>query len=171
MFCFALTALISGGLTAQELAIRYPEHVRGIGMSFSQALVGYAKVLLVLCGSTAYPFGEPAASAFRQFLIPRWMATVPPPDLEVFNACHSSLGVAPKTADKPGSVFGDRVPVQDDGERTAESAVGLELLSRIVDNYRTHTGEVRVSRTIETMLNWPGSEPRLGDLKAPMLIL
>ncbi|KAF8595519.1 alpha/beta-hydrolase [Ceratobasidium sp. AG-I] len=145
----------NGGLTAQELAIRYPENVRG----------------LILCGSTAYPFGEPSESAFRQYLVPRWMATVPPPDLEVFNACHSSLGVAPKTADKPGSVFGDRATMQDNGERTAESAVGLELLSRIVDNYRTHTGEERVSRPIEILLNWPGSESRLSDLKAPVLIL
>lgn len=145
----------NGGLAAQELAIRYPDNIRGI----------------ILCGTTSRKFGEPAESSFRQYLVPRWMSSIPPPDLEVMNACQSSLGVAPKAADKPGSTFGDRKPVQDDGERTAESAVGLEVLSGIVDSYRTHTGEARVSRPIEIMLNWPGCESRLGSLKVPVLIL
>jgi hypothetical protein len=100
------------------------------------------------------------------------MSSIPPPDIAVMAACVTSLGAPAKPADKPGSVFGDRRPVQhDEGERTAESAVGLELLCRIVDNWRTHTGQDKCVKLVETMLNWEGCESRLGGLKVPVLIL
>ncbi|KAF8595521.1 alpha/beta-hydrolase [Ceratobasidium sp. AG-I] len=145
----------NGGLTAQELAIRHPENVRGV----------------VLCGTTAQAFGEDLNVRFREFVVPRWMVSEPPPNAALMGSCPTTLGAYAKPVDKPGSVFGDRSHMQMCGERTAESAVGLDLLCRIVDNWRTHTGEARVVRPVETMLNWPGSESRLAGVKAPVLVL
>ncbi|KAG8735826.1 hypothetical protein FRC12_017883 [Ceratobasidium sp. 428] len=100
------------------------------------------------------------------------MASVPPPDAVLQASCLPTFGAPVKPADQPGSAFGDRKQVSEaGGERTVESAVGLELFSRIVDNLRTHTGDQRVKKPVETMLNWGGSESRLGNLKAPVLVL
>ncbi|KAG8698338.1 hypothetical protein FRC09_007287 [Ceratobasidium sp. 395] len=146
----------NGGITAQEIAIRYPEHVRG----------------LILCATTPRPAGPELSLRFRQYLIPGWMATVPPPDAALQASCLTTFGAPAKPADQPGSAFGDRKPVSDEsGERTTESAVGLQLFCRIVDNWRTHTGEQKVMKPVETMLAWEGSESRLGGIKVPALIL
>lgn len=145
----------NGGLTTQELVIRYPESVRGVA----------------LCGTTARAFGEDLSARFREFFVPRWMSSVPPPDVALIGSCTTTLGAPAKPVQKPGSVFGDRSHMQLCGGRTAESVVGLDLLSRIVDNWRTHIGEARVVRPVEAMLNWPGCESRLAGVRVPVLIL
>lgn len=125
----------------------------------------------VLCGTTARAFGEGLNARFREFFIPRWMSSVPPPDVALKGSCETTLGAPAKPINKPGSVFGDRSHMQFCSDRTAESAVGLDLLSRIVDNWRTHSGNARVIRPVETMLGWPGCESRLKDVRAPVLVL
>ncbi|KDN40233.1 hypothetical protein RSAG8_08296, partial [Rhizoctonia solani AG-8 WAC10335] len=85
---------------------------------------------------------------------------------------QSTLGAPPKSPEEPGSVFGDRARVEQVGEtRTAETAVGIELLSKIVDNWRTHTGEMKLQKPVDVLLGWEGSEARLGGLIAPVLII
>ncbi|KAG8736025.1 hypothetical protein FRC10_009875 [Ceratobasidium sp. 414] len=146
----------NGGVIAQEVAIRYPDNVRG----------------LILCATTSRNLGPELSTRFRQFLIPNWMASIPPPDATLMASCLTTFGVPAKPADQPGSAFGDRKPVSDDGgERTVESAVGLELVCRIVDNWRAHTGENKVVKPVEAMLNWEGCEDRLGGVKVPVLVV
>ncbi|KAG8678888.1 hypothetical protein FRC08_017401 [Ceratobasidium sp. 394] len=153
---FFIYGTSNGGVAAQEIAIRYSDNVRG----------------LILCATTPRKFGPELSIRFRQFLIPNWMASIPPPDAALTISCLTTFGVPAKPADQPGSAFGDRKSVPDGGgERTVESVVGLELLCRIVDNWRTHTGDNKVVKPVETMLNWGGSEDRLGGVKVPVLIL
>ncbi|KAG9114443.1 hypothetical protein FRC07_007652 [Ceratobasidium sp. 392] len=153
---FFIYGTSNGGITAQEIAIRYPELVRG----------------LILTSTTPHQFGPELAAIYRQFLIESWMVSIPPPDAVLQASCVPTFGAQVKPADQPGSAFGDRKPVSEEGgERTVESVVGLELFSRIVDNLRTHTGDQKVKIPVETMLAWTGSESRLGGVKVPVLIL
>lgn len=128
-----------------------------------------------MIGTTAIPFAKEFAEKTRHALLPAWMSSVPPPDAALKVLIMTNAGAAPKPADAPGSVFGDRATGQptvlDGAQRTAESVVGIDVLSRIVDNWRTHVGEARVVRPIEVMLNWGGSESRLGNVTAPALVL
>ncbi|CAE6381015.1 unnamed protein product [Rhizoctonia solani] len=146
-----------GGITAQELSIMYPSRVRG----------------MILVGSTCRPYPPEFSARMRDVLVPVWTSSMPPPDIALAGSIKSTLGAPAKSPEEPGSVFGDRAYVQTDGPsaRTAETVAGIELLSKIVDNWRTHVGEMRVQKPVDTMLEWQGCEGRLGSVDAPVLII
>ncbi|QRV82012.1 alpha/beta hydrolase family protein [Ceratobasidium sp. AG-Ba] len=145
-----------GGMIAQEIGLGYPKATRG----------------LILCGTTARRMGPEATAVFRDWLIPAWTATNPPPNDALMASMPSSFGAPATPIDQPGSAFGDRRPVgKASEERTTESAVGFELFCKIVDNLRTHCGEDKITKPVEALVAWPGSDTRLGGLKAPVLVI
>ncbi|KAG8731389.1 hypothetical protein FRC11_004309, partial [Ceratobasidium sp. 423] len=122
-------------------------------------------------GSLCRPYPPEFGTYMREVLLPAWISSVPPPDTTLVGSIKSTLGVVPKRPDEPGSVFGDRADVQASKTKTAEDIVGIELLSKIVDNWRTHVGEMKVQKPVDVILGWGGSETRLGSVVAPVLIL
>ncbi|CAE7067814.1 unnamed protein product [Rhizoctonia solani] len=153
---FFVLAASHGGITAQELSLLCPSRVRG----------------MILIESTCRPYSSQFRTHMRDVFVPEWSSSVPPPDSALARSIQSTLGAPSKKPEEPGSVFGDRAHIDQAGEaRTAESAVGIELLSKIVDNWRSHTGEVKIRRPVDVLLGWGGSEARLGSVVAPVLII
>lgn len=123
-------------------------------------------------GSTCRPYSSRFRTHMRDIFVPAWSSSVPPPDSALARSIQSTLGAPPKSPEEPGSVFGDRAHVDQVGEtRTAESVVGIELLSKIVDNWRTHIGETKIKRPVDVLLEWEGCEARLRGMVAPVLIM
>ncbi|CUA77735.1 hypothetical protein RSOLAG22IIIB_06751 [Rhizoctonia solani] len=154
---FFIMAASHGGITAQELSLLCPSRVRGI----------------ILIGSTCRPYSSQFRTHMRDVFVPVWSSSDPPPDSALARSIQSTLGAPPKRPEELGSVFGDRAPIdhQPHGTRTAESAVGIELLSKIVDNWRTHTGEMKLHKPVDVLLGWEGCEARLRSVATPVLII